>query len=86
MKVELGMPEVINKGKLRREHNQMKLLKEKMIQKKYRNLYKSMKSGRMKREKEIKLLKYKRRIHERTSVENKRAEIRARRAQAATLM
>ncbi|XP_060863506.1 pescadillo homolog [Metopolophium dirhodum] len=86
MKVELGMPEVINKGKLRREHNQLKLLKEKMIQKKYRNLYKSMKSGRMKREKEIKLLKYKRRIHERTSVENKRAEIRARRAQAATLM
>lgn len=86
MKVELGTPEVINKGKLRREHHQMKLLKEKMIQKKYRNLYKSMKSGRMKREKEIKLLKYKRRIHERTSVENKRAEIRARRAQAATLM
>ncbi|CAI6366412.1 unnamed protein product [Macrosiphum euphorbiae] len=86
MKVELGMPEVINKGKLRREHNQMRLLKEKMIQKKYRNLYKSMKSGKMKREKEIKLLKYKRRIHERTSVENKRAEIRARRAQAATLM
>ncbi|XP_026811827.1 pescadillo homolog [Rhopalosiphum maidis] len=86
MKVESGTPEVINKGKLRREMHQMKLLKEKMIQKKYRNLYKSMKSGRMKREKEIKLLKYKRRIHERTSVENKRAEIRARRAQAATLM
>ncbi|XP_015368503.1 PREDICTED: pescadillo homolog [Diuraphis noxia] len=52
MKVELGTPEVINKGKLRRENHQMKLLKEKMIQKKYRNLYKSMKSGRMKREKE----------------------------------
>jgi len=86
MKVELGTPEVINKGKLRREHHQMKLLKEKMIQKKYRNLYKSMKSGRMKREKEIKLLKYKRRIHERTSVDNKRAEIRARRAQAASMM
>lgn len=86
MKVESGTPEVINKGKLRRENHQMQLLKEKMIQKKYRNLYKSMKSGRMKREKEIKLLKYKRRIHERTSLENKRAEIRARRAQAATLM
>lgn len=86
MKVESGTPEFINKGKLRRENHQMQLLKEKMIQKKYRNLYKSMKSGRMKREKEIKLLKYKRRIHERTSLETKRAEIRARRAQAATLM
>jgi len=86
MKVETGTPEVINKGKLRRENHQMYLLKEKMIQKKYRNLYKSMKSGRMKREKEIKLLKYKRRVHERTNLENKRAEIRARRAQAATLM
>jgi len=86
MKVESGIPEVINKGKLRRENHQMQLLKEKMIQKKYRNLYKSMKSGRMKREKEIKLLKYKRRIHEKASLENKRAEIRARRAQAATLM
>jgi len=86
MKVEMGTPEIINKGKLRRENHQMQLLKEKMIQKKYRNLYKSMKSGRMKREKEIKLLKYKRRVHERTSLENKRAEIRARRAQAATLM
>ncbi|XP_025404888.1 pescadillo homolog [Sipha flava] len=86
MKVESGTPEFINKGKLRRENHQMQLLKEKMIQKKYRNLYKSMKSGRMKREKEIKLLKYKRRIHERTNLETKRAEIRARRAQAATLM
>ncbi|XP_050439028.1 pescadillo homolog [Adelges cooleyi] len=85
MKVESGAPEMVNKGKLRREMKQLQLLKEKMIQKKYRNLYKSMKSGRMKREKEIKLLKYKRRIHERTSLETKRAEIRARRAQAATL-
>lgn len=82
----MGTPEIINKGKLRRENHQMQLLKEKMIQKKYRNLYKSMKSGRIKREKEIKLLKYKRRVHEKISLENKRAEIRARRAQAATLM
>lgn len=85
MKVESGAPEIINKGKLRRENHQLHLLKEKMIQKKYRPLYKSMKSGRMKREKEIKLLKYKRRIHERTSLETKRAEIRAKRAQAALM-
>lgn len=85
MKVETGAPEIINKGKLRRENHQLHLLKEKMIQKKYRPLYKSMKSGRMKREKEIKLLKYKRRIHERTSLETKRAEIRAKRAQAAVM-
>lgn len=85
MKVETGTPEIVNKGKLRRENHQMNLLKEKMIQKKYRNLYKSMKSGKIKREKEIKLLKYKRRIHERTSIEKKRAEIRARRAQAAVM-
>lgn len=85
MKVETGTPEIVNKGKLRREYHQMHLLKEKMIQKKYRNLYKSMKSGKIRREKEIKLLKYKRRIHERTSIDNKRAEIRARRAQAAMM-
>lgn len=85
MKVETGTPEIVNKGKLRRENHQMHLLKEKMIQKKYRNLYKSMKSGKIKREKEIKLLKYKRRIHERTSIDKKRAEIRARRAQAAMM-
>lgn len=85
MKVETGTPEVVNKGKLRRENHQMQLLKEKMIQKKYRSLYKSMKSGKIQRQKEIKLLKYKRRIHERTSIEKKRAEIRARRAQAAVV-
>ncbi|VVC32348.1 Hypothetical protein CINCED_3A023727 [Cinara cedri] len=83
MKVETGTPEIVNKGKLRRENHQMQLLKEKMIQKKYRSLYKSMKSGKIQRQKEIKLLKYKRRIHERTSIEKKRAEIKARRAQAA---
>ncbi|XP_050530905.1 pescadillo homolog [Daktulosphaira vitifoliae] len=86
MKVESGTPEFVNKGKLRQEMKQLQLLKEKMIQKKYKNLYKSMKSGRIKREKEIKLLKYKRRIHERSNLESRRAEIKARRAQAATLV
>lgn len=60
----------------------MHQLKEKMIQRKYRNLYKSMKQARIHRQKEIKLLKYKRKLNERKQYEEKKAAARAQRMAA----
>lgn len=47
-----------------RQERQEYKLREKMIKKKHRNLYKSMMKGRQERSKEIWLLRKKRRIHE----------------------
>lgn len=82
MKVKSGEPHRINKNAERKDYKQMFQLKEKMIRRKYRNLYKSMKQARIGRQKEIKLLKYKRRLHERKVAEEKRATTQAQRMAA----
>lgn len=77
MEVKKGETYRVNKSKERKDYKQMHQLKEKMIRRKYRNLYKSMMQGRRSREKEIKLLKYKRRLHERKRLEEKKAALKA---------
>lgn len=77
MEVKKGETYRANKSKERKDYKQMHQLKEKMIRRKYRNLYKSMMQGRRGREKEIKLLKYKRRLHERRRFEEKKAALKA---------
>jgi pescadillo len=54
------------------EDKQAFRLREKLIQKKYRNLYKSMKEGQEKRKKEIWLLRKKRRLHDEKVKEEKK--------------
>lgn len=85
MKVKSGETYRHNKSSERKDFKQMLQLKEKMIRRKYRNLYKSMKQARMGRQKEIKLLKYKRRQNERKELEEKKAAIRAARVGAALM-
>ena len=85
MKVKAGETYKHNKNKERKDIKQMLSLKEKMIRKKYRNLYKSMKQSRIVRQKEIKLLKYKRRLNERKELEEKKALLKAKRVGAALL-
>ncbi|XP_065200788.1 pescadillo homolog [Planococcus citri] len=85
MKVKAGETYRHNKNKERKDIKQMLLLKEKMIRKKYRNLYKSMKQSRIVRQKEIKLLKYKRRLNERKELQEKKALLKAKRVGAALL-
>lgn len=85
MKVKSGETFRNSKNIERKDIKQMLLLKEKMIRRKYRNLYKSMKQARISRQKEIKLLKYKRRLNERKELQEKKALIKARRVGAALL-
>lgn len=82
MEVKPGEMYRANKNAERKDYKQMHQLKEKMIRRKYRNLYKSMKQARVGRQKEIKLLKYKRRLHERKVAEEKRAAVQAQRMAA----
>lgn len=83
MKVTPGTSFKFNKNKLRKDLHQNFLLREKMIRKKHRNLYKSMKQARIGREREIKLLKYKRRLHDRKQLEEKKALLKAKRTSVA---
>lgn len=57
--------------KNRREKQEYRL-REKMVKKKHRNLYKSMMKGREDRAKEIWLLRKKRRLHENTEKEKRK--------------
>lgn len=61
------------------EDKQAFRLREKLVRKKHRNLYKSMKEGQEKRKKEIWLLRKKRRLHEEKAKEDKKAEKRKQR-------
>ena len=79
MKVKPGEMHRVNKYAERKDFKQMHQLREKMIRKKYRNLYKSMKRARIGRQKEIKLLKYKRRLQERKTAQEKSATRQAQR-------
>lgn len=82
MIVKAGQRYIVNKNKERKDLKQMHQLKEKMVRRKYRNLYRSMKQARIGRQKEIKLLKYKRRLHDRKQIEEKKAALKAQRVAA----
>ena len=82
MKVKPGDTYHVNKSVVRKDFKQMHQLREKMIRKKYRNLYKSMKRASLGRQKEIKLLKYKRRLQERKAAQEKYAAKQAQRMAA----
>ncbi|CAH2086261.1 unnamed protein product [Euphydryas editha] len=56
------------------EDKQAFRLREKLVRKKHRNLYKSMKAGQEKRKKEIWLLRKKRRLHDEKVKEDKKAK------------
>ena len=74
MKVKAGEITKQDPWEENRKEKQEYRLREKMIKKKHRNLYKSMMQGREDRAKEIWLLRKKRRIHEAAEKE-KRKEI-----------
>lgn len=57
-------------------------LREKLVAKKHRNLYKSMRAGEEKRKKEIWLLRKKRRLHDEKVKEQKKTEKRKQKMQA----
>lgn len=64
MKVQTGEITKENPWEKAKREKQEYRLREKMIKKKHRNLYKSMMKGREQRAKEIWLLRKKRRIHD----------------------
>ncbi|XP_026758019.2 pescadillo homolog [Galleria mellonella] len=64
------------------EDKQAFRLREKLVRKKHRNLYKSMKAGQEKRKKEIWLLRKKRRLHDEKVKEEKKTEKRKQKMQA----
>lgn len=82
MAVTTGVPSKENPYQNQIEDKQAFRLREKLVRKKHRNLYKSMKAGQEKRKKEIWLLRKKRRLHEEKVKENKKAEKRKQRTQA----
>lgn len=73
MKVQLGEVTKANSWEKARLEKQEYRLREKMIKKKHRKLYKSMMKGREERAKDIWLLRKKRRIHD-TKEKEKRKE------------
>lgn len=56
------------------EDKQAFRLREKLVRKKHRNLYKSMKAGQESRKKEIWLLRKKRRLHDEKTKEDAKSE------------
>lgn len=74
MKVKAGEISKDDPYEKERQEKQEYRLREKMIKKKHRNLYKSMMQGRRERSKEIWLLRKKRRIHDTTEKEKKKEE------------
>lgn len=66
MKVKSGTATKEDPREKSRQERQEYRLRERMIKKKHRNLYRSMMKGREERSKEIWLLRKKRRIHDET--------------------
>lgn len=73
MKVKTGEVAKEDPFEKKRQEKQEYRLRERMIKKKHKNLYRSMMKGRQERSKEIWLLRKKRRLHE-TSEKQKRKE------------
>lgn len=82
MAVTAGVPHKEHPYQKEIEDKQAFRLREKLVRKKHRNLYKSMKAGQEKRKKEIWLLRKKRRLHDEKVKEEKKAEKRKQRMQA----
>ncbi|CAH1645964.1 unnamed protein product [Spodoptera littoralis] len=82
MAVTAGVPHKEHPYQKEIEDKQAFRLREKLVRKKHRNLYKSMKAGQEKRKKEIWLLRKKRRLHDEKEKEDKKAEKRKQRMQA----
>ncbi|CAK1581737.1 unnamed protein product [Parnassius mnemosyne] len=82
MAVVSGVPYKENPYQKQIEDKQAFRLREKLVRKKHRNLYKSMKAGQEKRKKEIWLLRKKRRLHDEKVKEEKKAEKRKQKMQA----
>lgn len=82
MSVKTGVPYKENPYQKEIEDKQAFRLREKLVRKKHRNLYKSMKSGQEKRKKEIWLLRKKRRLHDEKIKEEKKTEKRKQKRQA----
>lgn len=74
MAVSSGVPHKEHPYQKEIEDKQAFRLREKLVPKKHRNLYKSMKAGQEERKKEIWLLRKKRRLHEEKLKEDKKAE------------
>uniref|UniRef100_A0A2A4K286 Pescadillo homolog n=1 Tax=Heliothis virescens TaxID=7102 RepID=A0A2A4K286_HELVI len=82
MAVTAGIPHKEHPYQKEIEDKQAFRLREKLVRKKHRNLYKSMKAGQEKRKKEIWLLRKKRRLHDEKVKEEKKAEKRKQRTAA----
>lgn len=74
MSVSTGVPHKEHPYQKEIEDKQAFRLREKLVPKKHRNLYKSMKAGQEARKKEIWLLRKKRRLHEEKIKEEKKAD------------
>lgn len=82
MAVKPGVPHKDHPYQKEIEDKQAFRLREKLVRKKHRNLYKSMKAGQEARKKEIWLLRKKRRLHDEKVDEEKKVEKRKQRLQA----
>ncbi|RVE47980.1 hypothetical protein evm_007388 [Chilo suppressalis] len=82
MAVTTGVPHKEHPYQKEIEDKQAFRLREKLVRKKHRNLYKSMKAGQEKRKKEIWLLRKKRRLHDEKAKQEKKAEKRKQKLQA----
>nr|XP_033321838.1 pescadillo homolog [Megalopta genalis] len=74
MKVKAGTVTKENPWERNREERQEYRLRERMIKKKHRNLYRSMMKGREERSKEIWLLRKKRRLHDQAEKQKRKEE------------
>lgn len=82
MAVTTGVPHREHPYQKQIEDKQAFRLREKLVRKKHRNLYKSMKAGQEQRKKDIWLLRKKRRLHDEKVKEEKKAEKRKQRIKA----
>ncbi|KAL4714573.1 hypothetical protein ACJJTC_006619 [Scirpophaga incertulas] len=82
MAVTTGVPHKEHPYQKEIEDKQAFRLREKLVQKKYQKLYKSMKAGQEKRKKEIWLLRKKRRLHDEKLKAEKKAEKKQQKLQA----
>ncbi|CAL7947727.1 unnamed protein product [Xylocopa violacea] len=84
MKVKTGEVTKEDPQEKRRQERQEYRLRERMIKKKHRNLYKSMMEGRKERAKEIWLLRKKRRLHDAASKQKRKEERKQSKSKIAT--
>lgn len=83
MSVSMGVVAREDPAEKKRQERQEYKLREKMIKKKHRNLYRSMMKGRAERGKEAWLLQKKRRLHDEQEKAKHKAEKKEKRMKAA---